>query len=170
MSAPPIVYVIADLHLDHAKVAEARGFATTQAHDDALVAAWNSVVRNRDVVYVLGDVFRVDRVPELHGTKKLALGNHDQRPISVYAGLFSQVRSCFEFDGCLLTHIPVHPDQFRRFELNVHGHTHAHELDDRRYVCASAEQCEAWKPRPLRALIEARRSELAAASTRRRPG
>jgi calcineurin-like phosphoesterase family protein len=152
------IFVIADLHFSHAKLAEVRGFASTQAHDDFLVAAWNRVVNSRDVVYVLGDVFRLERVPELRGTKKLALGNHDQRPATVYAGLFSQVRACFEFDGCLLTHIPVHPCQFGRFELNVHGHMHAQHIDDDRYVPVSVEHCgPRMEPLPLRELIQARR-------------
>lgn len=53
------IYVIADLHFGHEKVAIARKFWSTRQHDDAIVAAWNSVVTKRDVVYVLGDVFRL---------------------------------------------------------------------------------------------------------------
>jgi calcineurin-like phosphoesterase family protein len=155
------VFVIADLHLGHKKLAEVRGFPSYQAHDDAIVQAWNRVVAKRDVVYVLGDVFRLDLVPVLNGTKKLALGNHDQRPVRVYAELFSQVRAMFEFDGCLLTHIPVHPGQFGRYELNVHGHTHAHHLDDERYVPVSVEHCgPRMEPLPLRELIQARRERI----------
>jgi len=156
------VFVIADLHFGHVKVAGVRGFASTQEHDDALVAAWNATVTKRDVVYVLGDVFQVDRVAELKGTKKLALGNHDQRPVATYDKLFSKVRACFEFDGCLLTHIPVNPNQFHRFELNVHGHMHTHALEDRRFICVSAEQCQEWRPQLLRDLLKERRAALKA--------
>lgn len=143
------VYVIADLHLGHHKLAEVRGFPNVFAHDNAIIENWNRVVTKRDVVYVLGDVFRLDRVGELRGTKKLAMGNHDQKPVGAYAALFSQVRACFEFDGCILTHIPVHPGQFGRYRLNVHGHMHSHCIEDPRYVCVSAEQ---WglTPRLLR--------------------
>jgi len=156
------VFVIADLHFGHAKLAQVRGFDSKYAHDDALVAAWNRTVRTKDVVYVLGDVFSVDRVAELNGCKKLALGNHDQRPASVYANLFSQVRACFEFDGCILTHIPVHPSQLeKRYELNVHGHTHAHALPDLRYVPTSVEHCHEMQPLPLRGIIETRRKWIA---------
>ena len=160
------VFVIADLHLGHKKVSGLRGFADTKAHDDALVGAWNRVVTKRDVVYVLGDVFGLDRVRELVGTKKLTLGNHDQRPITAYLGLFSQVRAMFKFDGCLLTHIPVHPGQLTstarvgRYELNVHGHTHTHYLDDERYVPVSVEHCTRMEPLPLRELIQARRDRI----------
>lgn len=151
------VFVIADLHLGHAKAAQIRGFKDVAQHDYAIVEAWNRVVTKRDVVYVLGDVFRLDRVPSLKGVKKLALGNHDQRPAQAYAEQFSQVRSCFEFDGCLLTHIPVHPSQRGRYELNVHGHTHASHVDDDWYVPVSVEHCARMEPLPLRELIQARR-------------
>lgn len=134
------VFVIADLHLGHQLVAKLRGFDNVFAHDNAIVENWNRVVTKRDVVYVLGDVFRLDRVGELHGTKKLAMGNHDTKASRSYCDLFSQVRACFEFDGCLLSHIPVHPCQFGRYRLNVHGHMHSHRIDDPRYVCVSAEQ------------------------------
>lgn len=155
------VFVIADLHLGHEKVARLRDFSGARSHDDALVAAWNRTVGKRDVVYVLGDVFRLDRVPELHGVKKLALGNHDQKPVVQYAALFSKVQACFEFDGCLLTHVPVHPSQFERWPLNVHGHTHAHRINDPRYVPVSVEHLSDMRPAPLRELLSLYRSPTA---------
>lgn len=154
------VFVIADLHFGHLKVALLRGFPDTQHHDDWLVKEWNRVVGRKDVVYVLGDVFRVDRVPELNGVKKLAPGNHDQRPMSVYLPLFSKIQSCFQYHECLLTHIPVHYSQFARWPLNIHGHTHARELDNRRYVAVSVEQCANMAPVPLENLIVCRLREL----------
>lgn len=157
------VYAIGDLHLGHAKLALVRGFVDAQAHDDYLIDAWNRVVSKRDVVYVLGDVFRLERVSDLHGTKKLALGNHDQRPVGEYAKLFTKVRACFEYDDCLLTHIPVHPSQFARWKLNVHGHTHARSIDDQRYVPLSVEHVERGEPVLLGRLIAERIKFLAAA-------
>lgn len=152
------VFVIADLHFGHEKVAAMRGFIDAPSHDQAIVSAWNRVVNKRDVVYVLGDVFRVDRVPDLNGVKKLAPGNHDTRPMSLYVGLFSKIQSCFQFDDCLLTHIPVHPSQFARWPLNIHGHTHARHIDDPRYVPVSVEHCLRMEPLPLRELIAARKA------------
>ncbi len=154
------VFVIADLHFGHAKVAESRGFPSVEAHDAALLDAWRRVVTKRDVVYVLGDVFDESWMQLLPGTKKLAMGNHDSRPIARYAPHFSQIRACFEFDGCLLTHIPVHPCQFGRYEMNVHGHMHEHRIDDERYVPVSVEHCLGLEPQPLRELIQARRDLL----------
>lgn len=154
------VFVIADLHLGHKKAAEFRGFPSVEAHDEAIAVAWRRVVTKRDVVYVLGDVFQLGLVDELPGVKKLAMGNHDQKPWSNYGAYFSQVRAYFEFDGCLLSHIPVHPCQFGRYELNVHGHMHSKHIDDERYVPVSAEHCTRMEPLPLRELIQARRERI----------
>lgn len=154
------VFVIADLHFGHRLVAGKRGFAGPDEHDAALCEAWRKVVGKRDVVYVLGDVFDPSFLRILPGTKKLAMGNHDRYPVERYTPYFSKIGACFEFDGCLLTHIPVHPGQFGRYELNVHGHTHAHFVDDERYVSVSVEHCTRMEPLPLRELIQARRERL----------
>lgn len=160
MGYDPTVFVVADLHFGHEKLAKVRGFSSVQEHDAAVVAAWNAVVRKRDTVYVLGDLFRLDRVGELNGVKKLAMGNHDQKPIASYIALFSQIRAYYEFDGCLLSHIPVHGSQKLRYDLNVHGHTHAKHIQDQWYVPVSLEHCARMEPLPLRPLVERARKEL----------
>ena len=144
------VFAIADLHFGHKKVAQARGFASTDEHDNFLVQAWNNVVTKRDVVYVLGDIFTIDRVSELRGFKKLALGNHDSLPIERYKAHFGKVRAYFdELGGAILSHIPIHPNQFPRYSLNIHGHLHDQKIEDPRYVCVSVEQCPGFAPIPL---------------------
>ena len=158
------IYVCADLHFGHTKVALARGFPNAATHNAVLRDAWMRTVTKRDVVYVLGDVFNQDWLQDLPGTKKLVLGNHDQRPMSVYSKVFSKIYGSYEFDGCLLTHIPVHPSQFGRYRLNVHGHTHGHSLADLRYVPVSMEVCPHYAPLPLRELISKADSLLAGAT------
>lgn len=154
------VFVIADLHFGHVLVSGLRGFQTTQEHDDTLVKNWNLLVSKKDTVYVLGDVFRLDRVLELNGIKKLALGNHDTKTLDKYLPLFSKVAAYFQYNDCILSHIPIHEGQLvRRWKLNVHGHTHEYPLKDRRYVCTSAEQLN-FKPVLLNDLIDRRLKEL----------
>lgn len=150
------VFVIADLHLGHHKAAMARGFDSVFAHDNAIIEAWNSVVDKRDVVYVLGDVFRCDRLHELRGLKKLAMGNHDQKNAATYLQWFTSVRAYFEFDGCLLSHIPVHPRQIGegcRWRKNIHGHTHSTIVGDPSFISVSVEQCPGMAPRLLRDVV-----------------
>lgn len=145
------VYAIADLHFGHDKVAVARGFASGIEHDAVLADNWRRVVTKRDVVYVLGDVFDWQQLAALPGIKKLAMGNHDTRARpELLASIFTKWHAMFQYDGCLLTHIPVHPSQRHRWRLNVHGHTHTNVVQrweesagfvpDTWYRCASADQ------------------------------
>lgn len=153
------VFVIADTHLWHAKVAEARGYASVEAHDRDLVARWNETVREQDTVWHLGDVYLGgargsgwDAVARLNGLKRLVLGNHDVYPLEIYAKHFTKIFGTAELHGCLLTHVPCHPNQLQRYRLNVHGHLHTGqvmemadeggEVVDPRYRCVSAEQTE----------------------------
>jgi calcineurin-like phosphoesterase family protein len=142
------IFVIADTHFGHRKIIDYepifRPFRTIEEHDEALVAKWNAVVRKRDTVWHLGDVlfgstaFAI--LPRLNGVKKLVMGNHDLYPPARYLQHFSRVCGAMEIGRCILTHVPVHPSQFRRYALNIHGHTHSDRIADPRYSCVSVEQ------------------------------
>lgn len=83
------VWFTSDLHLGHRLVASLRGFgdsretADTRVHDAALAARWDAVVRDDDVVWVLGDLCiakptdALDWMMDRPGRKRLILGNHD---------------------------------------------------------------------------------------------
>lgn len=140
-------FVIGDTHFGHERILEyerdTRPFATIEGHDEALIGNWNRVVGKDDVVIHLGDVlFRgktFDLLPRLNGHKRLVLGNHDRFPIRRYLQHFTRIYGVYEFEDCVLTHMPIAPAQFYRYRLNVHGHVHSKSLDDPRYVNASAE-------------------------------
>lgn len=81
-------FYISDTHFFHERIIRmcARPFASIDEHDEAIVANWNSVVRDDDVVYHLGDVgfhlgLNSDRMRtlfyRLKGRKHLIIGNHD---------------------------------------------------------------------------------------------
>lgn len=75
-----------DLHLGHANVIgyAGRPFHAVGEMDPSLVAAWNSLVRPDDEVWVLGDLAmgRIDETlpvaAQLVGRKHLVVGNHDR--------------------------------------------------------------------------------------------
>ena len=138
------LFFIGDTHFGHHKIAVLRGFGSVQEHDEYLIEQWNATVRKRDTVWHLGDVLFGKHsfacLERLNGTKKLVAGNHDQYPTAEYLKHFNKVLGAAEVNGWLLTHIPVDPSQFRRWSVNVHGHTHSNSLPDARYVCVSAEQ------------------------------
>jgi calcineurin-like phosphoesterase family protein len=143
------VFAISDTHFGHGKVIEFeaahRPFATIEEHDRELVSRWNAVVTKRDVVWHLGDVYFGGKdahhiLAELKGTKRLVLGNHDSYPLEIYQRYFDRIYGAAEYRHCILTHVPVHPNQFGRYRANIHGHLHSNRYDDARYICVSAEQ------------------------------
>jgi calcineurin-like phosphoesterase family protein len=151
------IFVISDTHFGHKKILEfeavARPFATIEEHDRALVERWNTVVKPKDTVWHLGDVFfgKDGHKPlaELNGIKKLVLGNHDHYPLEIYQQYFTKIFGAAQYDNCILTHVPVHPYQLEsRYKLNIHGHLHSKQVmcqgswsaqADSRYVCVSVE-------------------------------
>lgn len=83
--APKILFFTSDSHFGHSKMAAQRGFGEdTDAMDEALIKAWNSVVHFGDTVYHLGDLsFRsavetAEILCRLRGTIHLVPGNHDK--------------------------------------------------------------------------------------------
>jgi calcineurin-like phosphoesterase family protein len=141
------VFVIADTHFGHKKAIEFeytyRPFLTIEAHDAEIVQRWNATVHKNDTVWHLGDVsLGVDgytALRHLNGIKRLVLGNHDGKVSQKQTAYFNSIYGVGEYKNCVLTHIPVHPCQFGRYKLNIHGHLHSRMLDDNRYRCVSAE-------------------------------
>lgn len=102
--------------------------------DSALVQNWNSVVRPNDKVYHLGDVFINKKarfiLDQLNGDKVLIKGNHDIFTLDVYTPYFRDIRAYHVLDKCILSHVPIHPQQLARFKGNIHGHLHEHVVKD----------------------------------------
>lgn len=137
------IFFIGDTHFGHKniiKFQDTRPFDNIEEHDWELVRRWNSVVGKRDVVYHLGDVVfgkgNMWKLAHLQGIKKLVLGNHDQYDLKEYMKYFTKVRGVMFYgrNDFVLTHIPVHPQQFSRWKKNIHGHLHHMRLEDERYV------------------------------------
>lgn len=166
------IFFISDTHFGHEScctkfkledgVTPLRPFSCAAEADEAMVERWNKVVKPNDRVYHLGDIAMSKKhlpiLRRLVGRKVLIKGNHDLEDIKEYLKYFDDVRGSHQFDGMLLTHIPVHPDSLARWGFNVHGHLHANSvtkeirndddyaffksikvLDDK-YKCVSVEQ------------------------------
>lgn len=140
----PQIFVTADTHFGHNKIALARGFNSVEEHDQALIDRWNSIVRKKDSVWHLGDVAfsssKLALLARLNGTKFLVAGNHDQYPTLKYLEHFNRVVGCKELNGFVASHIPVADTQFHRYKGNIHGHMHDRSMSDDRYYCVSVEQ------------------------------
>jgi calcineurin-like phosphoesterase family protein len=149
-------FVVSDTHFGHQLMANLRGFDCIDAHDRALVEAWNAVVRPEDTVWHLGDVYFRDgwkALASLNGDKRLVAGNHDAGLLHYMKLLpaFTMIGGAQTLGQNILTHIPVHPNQLMRFRLNIHGHTHGGKVlrgtdPDTRYVPVSVEQLPDFAP------------------------
>lgn len=101
----PATWFIGDPHFGHQKVAEIRGFAETESHDEAIIRKWLRQVGDEDVVYLMGDLSAGSPVAErrslsilseLPGRKRLIAGNHDSisgvhRKASPHVEMFREV-------------------------------------------------------------------------------
>ncbi len=159
------IFFISDTHWGHSNVLTFTksdggllrpGFANVQEMDEHMIKQWNSVVRPQDKVYHLGDVCfgknSLDNLARCNGEKVLVKGNHDKDKLSNYQKYFKDVRGSHQFEGILMTHIPVHPNSLGRWPLSVHGHMHSNQVTledgriDARYLCVSVEQLDDYKP------------------------
>jgi calcineurin-like phosphoesterase family protein len=155
------IWLISDTHWGHANVLKftdsdgnlIRGsrFSSLEGMDEYMVESWNSVVKDGDKVYNLGDVYFGQGHKVLHrlkGQKRLILGNHDNGKDQHLLNNFGkiQVWRMFNEFNMLLTHVPVHPQSLEHgVKWNIHGHLHQNMVDDDRYFNVSVEQID-YKP------------------------
>jgi calcineurin-like phosphoesterase family protein len=161
-------FLISDTHFGHEATCTKftkpdgeplRPFTNAEEMNEALVAKWNAVVGEDDIIYHLGDVVMSHRhlhiMGRLNGTKHLIAGNHD--PLTGknarkfnFGDYFETISSMKELSGMILTHVPIHPQSLDRWGVNVHGHLHAMQVmkghgdqvtgtPDPRYLCISVE-------------------------------
>lgn len=133
-------FLVADPHFCHEKAVRFREdsqFDNWRDMNEYMIERWNQTVTNADRVIVLGDFALCggqdekiealdDVVHRLNGRLELVMGNHD-RDFRI-AQYFDRIDGAREFKGCILTHIPVHPSQFARFKVNIHGHLHTDQI------------------------------------------
>jgi calcineurin-like phosphoesterase family protein len=156
----PNIFIVSDNHFGHSNIlkftkkdgSRLRDFATIEEMDQHIIDCHNSVVKESDTVYFLGDVTcssKVDPLKNLYalrGRKILIKGNHDWHPLEEYSKFFEDIRACHELSGMVLTHIPLHPASMSRWGANIHGHLHDSVVTlengqpDSRYFCASMER------------------------------
>lgn len=128
-----------DMHLGHANIIKYcnRPFASAQIMDEALISNWNSVVKQEDVVYNIGDfTFARDAekyLSRLNGLKYLIKGNHDKNP-SVRQGWanvfdYKEVRVNKQF--IVLSHYAMRVwNRSHHNSWMLYGHSHGTLPDD----------------------------------------
>lgn len=121
-------YFTADLHLQHPKLADLRGFDTTTEHDAAVMAQLSKLDPAADELWILGDICAggvasmesaLAQLSALRVPMHLVTGNHDpvhpmyrnaQRHFAAYAEVFESLqtfaRTKVGNQGVLLSHFP----------------------------------------------------------------
>lgn len=126
-----------DTHFGHTNILEYekeyRPFSSVEEMNETIIDRWNSVVRDTDIVWHLGDFCfgknNIRIAERLKGKKRLILGNHDAYSSRDYLEFFEKLFGAFFWKRCILTHIPVHPNNLgSRAFLNVHGHLHSNNV------------------------------------------
>lgn len=178
-----LTHVYSDPHFNHHNMAcvftlddgsKARPFTDASHMNQTLLNRYRALVQPEDTVWWLGDVvFKphaalIEAIASLPGTRYLILGNHDRESATLYARMgFTKLRSSWQTEGMLFTHIPVHQGQLRVRRgaqmVNVHGHTHTNEVQGPYVnVCVekTAYQPLAWPV--LMQRVEAKRAAMGA--------
>ena len=151
------IWVVSDTHFGHENIIGycKRPFVDIDEMDEIMIQRWNSVVKEGDKVYHLGDVYMgsgerfLKKFTRLNGKKRLVLGNHDdlKRKIDgkIFLGdLFQKIylfRSFKEF-GLMMTHVPTHESSIIRAgegAINIHGHIHDKQSPKGPYRCVCVE-------------------------------
>lgn len=121
-------WFVSDLHFFHKNIGRhTNGLKLVDRHA-AIINGWNSVIKSKDLIYVIGDIsfgsYEDTKaiIENLKGTKILIRGNHDYRfTSSQFAEMgFKDIRD-FLFinfsnaEKVLLSHYPYTPNMFKRF-------------------------------------------------------
>ena len=138
------IFLTSDLHFGHDKrfVWGARGFSSIEEMNEAIILNWNSVVKDDDDIYILGDVAlggyeNIDYLKKLKGKIHIVLGNHDSSNREIlYKGLPNVVEVAkvgiklrYKKYNFILTHYPmmtpnIDKESLKQTTLNLYGHTH----------------------------------------------
>lgn len=150
------IFFISDTHLHHVNFLHFRNetgklirpFADVATMNEHIIERWNSVVKDGDKIYHLGDVsFRYGRelaevMSRLRGKKRLLVGNHDRIKGTNLCDWFEKVElwRIFKDEQIICSHVPLHQEVFRHASVNVHGHMHENFLDDPQYINVCVER------------------------------
>ena len=145
-------WFISDTHFQHQNIMlwSPGPCSSLEERDEMIIDNWNSVVKQGDYVYHLGDVFFGSKQTfpsiwgRLKGSKRLIIGNHDDPMYFAKGGFFKKMGlwKVWHDHNLLFTHVPVHPSTLPERlgsdrGINVHGHTHQNGSPDGPYrsVC-----------------------------------
>ena len=154
-------WFISDTHFFHGNILKftdkdgnrIRPFNSLNEMHEIMIERWNSLVKDQDYVYHLGDVtFRYDGafnnlMSRLKGRKRLIIGNHDKiwnpalqinfEKADLWKG-FSEKNEGVK-TGFTASHFPLPKNGLRDGSFNVHGHIHQNSSPEKHQINVSVE-------------------------------
>lgn len=147
------IFFIADTHFGDENILryENRTFENVAEMNRVMIENWNNLVKEDDVVYVLGDFGangqEVSVLSRLNGVKYLVKGNHDEKPNDYYrdAG-FKEVydHPIIIENFWILSHEPLYVNSNMPY-ANLFGHVHNSPLFktySNQHYCVSVERID----------------------------
>lgn len=130
------VFCTSDTHFGHKNIIKYcnRPFLSIEEHDATIVANWNEIVTDDDVIVHMGDLTMLSRlsvenqlhrqIKNLNGRKILVAGNHDSKHVkrTIEQDFYWKVFNKIETKEVLFRHWPLGPNEEEK--LCVHGHSH----------------------------------------------
>ena len=146
-------YLIGDLHMFDENIIkfEKRQFENAEKAAWEMIRSWNSVVKEEDTVYVLGDLFYEGCTEEqiatimarLNGKVVLIVGNHDWSLLDVLSKYMEIIRyPIVKDDFWILSHEPMYVNEAAPY-ANIFAHVHnnpMYKTVSSRSFCVSAER------------------------------
>lgn len=129
-------YYISDTHFGHEKIISMceRPFENVDEMNEAIITNWNSVVRDDDDIYFLGDFARSNAekyLKRLNGKKHLIIGNHDGKLLknpnarAYFESIDPYLKIIDDQYNVVLFHYPICEwDGFFRDTIHLYGHVH----------------------------------------------
>jgi calcineurin-like phosphoesterase family protein len=160
-----MIYFTADQHFGHKNIIKYcnRPFYNTKEMDENLIKKWNSVVKEIDTVFVLGDFCLGDPskyLEKLKGELHLVIGNHDikkskqnSRWVSINKVL--ELRTS-QLGLIVLTHVPIDSWEGKQnSSVHLHGHSHGKAFKINNRIDVGVD-CWDFKPVSLTDLLAAK--------------
>lgn len=137
------IWVTSDTHFNHANIIKYcnRPFSSIEEMNETIIANWNKVVSEDDMIYHLGDFVLGDKslVPDflerLNGYKEFLMGNHDNSNIMLEMCKQGLIENISWEDvikvgkkTIILNHFPFGslPDPATNYPIiQLHGHVHS---------------------------------------------
>ena len=148
-------WFISDTHFFHTNILKFLGadgkrirpFNSLEEMHELIIEKWNSVVKDNDYVYHLGDVtFQYhgafnNLMHRLKGKKRLIIGNHDKiwNPALIQNFEKAAFWKGFKEDNFTASHMPLPLEGLRDGANCVHGHVHQNSLNKKGYINVSVE-------------------------------